>query len=163
MASGGAGNNSHYINPVRQDNPLFYAEGEDVQEVLDFLKVAGEDLVLQYRESPSDTYSTNKTPGNELNELLASDIKADQGYNLGISKNGYDGNTLVSGTVSNQLPSTAAERAVGLPSVEDGIAFDGFTDRSAEELYREARNVGMDEARLKTKADRAWRTIFGAF
>lgn len=161
MASGGAGNNSDYIKPVRQNNPLFYAEGEDVQEALDFLKVVGEDLILQYRESPSDTYSPDKTPGNKLNELLASDIEADQGYNLAISSNGYNGNTLVSGTISEELPSTAAERAVGLPSVEEGMAFDGFTDKSAEELYREARNVGMEEARLTTKADRAWRTVFG--
>lgn len=163
MASGGAGNNSGYIKPVRQENPLFYAEGEDVQEVLDLLKVSGEDLVLQYRESPSDIYSADKTPGNELNELLVSNIKADQGYNLAISSDGYNDNTLVSGTISEELPSNGAERALGLPSVEEGVAFDGFTDKSTEDLYREARNVGMEEARVTRKADRAWRTIFGAF
>lgn len=160
MASGGAGNNSDYIKPIRQNNPLFYAEGEDVQEALDFLKVAGDDLVLQYRESPAHTYSTDRMPGDELNELLASDIEADQGYNLAISSNGYDGNTLVSGTISEQLPSTATERAVGLPSVEEGIAFDGFTDKSAEELYHEARNVGMGESRPSKKAKRVWNTLF---
>lgn len=160
MASGGTGNNSDYIKPVRQNDPLFYAEGEDVQEVLDFLKMTGEDLVLQYRESPSDTYSTDKTPGNELNELLASNIEADQGYNLAISSNGYNGNTLVSGTISNELPSTSAERAGGLPSVEEGTAFDGFTDRSAEEIYHETRNVGLKEARPTKKAERLWNTLF---
>lgn len=162
MASGGAGNNSDYIKPIRQENPLFYAEGEDVQEVLDFLKVVGDDLVLQYRESASDIYSADKTPGSELNELLTTGIEADQGYNLAISRDEYDGNTLISGTISENLPSTATERAVGLPSVEDGIAFDGFIDRSAEELYHEAHNVGMDEARPSKKAEQLWNTFFMA-
>lgn len=161
MASG-AGNNSEYIKPIRQEKPIFYAEGKDVQEALDFLKVTGDDLLLQYRQSASDIYSADRTPGDELNELLTTCVQADQGYNLAISRDGYDGNTLISGTVSEDLPSTVTERAMGLPSIENGIAFDGFTDRSPEELYHEARNTGMEETRLTAKADRAWKTVFGA-
>ena len=160
MASGGAGNNSDYIKPIRQEKPIFYAEGKDVQEALDFLKVTGDDLLLQYRQSASDIYSTDRTPGDELNELLTTCVRADQGYNLAISRDGYDGNTLISGTVSEDLPSTVTERAIGLPSIEDGISFDGFTDRSPEELYHEARNVGMEEARPSKKAERLWNTFF---
>ena len=160
MASGGAGDGLNYIKPFRKDNPVFYAEGEDVQEVLDFLKMVGEDLTLQYRESARDTYNSDKIPGQELNDLLAADIQADQGYNLAITE-GDSGYMHVSGTITEELPSTPAQRELGATAVEEGIEFDGFTDRSAEELYREARNVGLKDARLTKKADRAWRTVFG--